>query len=196
MPNFKNLLSAAALTALKLTSVSSAKAAIIMVDPGTPGQTINQLQVSVTPGDLGPNNEFHVVFSDMKHVEFTMPTGTEILTPAPGQGLPPVFLQGDFYLTDESHLEIGGTRRSFAFFAGMPFLLPGLFEPLIFHDFHFEFLDNPFPDLPQEPNNIVLQFTPDALVGEWGPIPEPGALAIFGIGLFGFGLIRRQNRAV
>lgn len=198
MPKFINTLAAAALSVLTMAGMSSAKAVTMQFDPGPAGSLIDVIPLNLTPGDIAFNSntdrwEFHVVFANMNHLEFTMPTGIDILTPAPGQNLPPVFLQGDFYLTDEHHLEIDGTRRSFAFFAGLPFPLPGIFDPVIFHDFHFEFLDNPFPGLPEIPGNVTIAFTDQALVGVW--VSEPGTLAVFGLGLLGLGLIRRQKRA-
>ena len=31
-------------------------------------------------------------------------------------------------------------------------------------------------------------------IGVWNPVPEPGALALFGVGLVGLGLMRRRQR--
>lgn len=208
MPNFKNLLAAAAISALTLASVSSSNAAI-MVDPGPDNSTVTEIRFTVTQADI-VNNGFDVVFSGMKHVEFLLPTTIDILVPPPGT-IPQGsfgFYFGTFYLTDEFHNELLGTSRSFIAQAGAPTTLVGApFDPVIFHDFHFEF-DQPMN--PQDPNDpLALPMSPFDVeiaffdnpsskgprVGLWRPIPEPGALAILGLGLFGLGLIRRQKRA-
>ncbi|MBT5048271.1 MAG: PEP-CTERM sorting domain-containing protein [Rhodospirillaceae bacterium] len=205
MPKFKHLLAAAAVSALTLASVSSANAAI-MVDPGPNISTVTELTFTVMPGDI-VNNGFDVEFDNMKHVELLFPTTIDILVPPPGT-IPPGsfgFYFGTFYLTDEFHNELLGTSRSFIAQAGAPTTLLGApFDPIIFHDFHFEF-DQPVNpndpndplELPMAPFEVTIFFNDGnkgPVVGLWG-IPEPGTLAIFGLGLLGLGLIRRQKRA-
>ena len=113
MLTLKNLLVAGFVSAMSLTGISFANAAIIF-DPGLPGTTIPNVLFSVTPGDLpqecidsGENCSFHVVFDAMKHLQFVQPTFVAIAFAIP----PNASINTSFYFTDEMHNEIPGTRR-------------------------------------------------------------------------------------
>lgn len=190
MPRLKNLITAAAVITLTFSVASIAKA-VILIDPGPDQSSVQELTFTVMPGDI-ENNAFHVVFDHMKHLELTQLTTIDILMPPAGT----VPFTGTFFLTDEFHEPIGGTSRRFAAQPGVrTAIIDPPFDQVIFHDFHFEF--DLTPPLPGAPFDVSIFFDPErsAVVGLWRPIPEPGAFAIFGLGLAGFGFIRRRRTA-
>lgn len=176
---------------------------VVIVDPGPigSGPVIGPLAFEVTPDNVSDeclqSNTgcgFHVQFEHPKHVELLLE--------------PPAFnviifsfntqedISTNFYLTDEFHQEIPGTRRddNVVILGNLfenPVILTG-FENLIFHDFHFEFEFNPFTPgfFVQGEDNVAITFDLGR-VGLWVPVPP--ALALILVGLAGLGLAQRRR---
>jgi len=181
----------------------------VVIDPGPVGSgpLIGPLTFEVTPDALSDDcidSNTDCAF----HVQFEFPKHVELLLEPPGAFNVIIFgfnteedIETNFYLTDEAHEEIPGTRRDDIFVSAGGLsenqVVLGNFEDLILHDFHFEFELNPFTTgfFVQGEDNVVITFD-QGEVGVW--VSEPPGLALMAVGLMGLmglaglGIARRR----